>query len=289
MLQGTVCPVTAAVAALGLSATAYAAWKTAKKPSALSFAAVSALIFAAQMLNFPVHFGTSGHVLGAALAVALLGTPFGILSMSLAVLMQCLVFADGGVSVLGANLLNMAIIAALPAVIVRKFILKENTAAAAKATMYGVAALVSVLLASTACSVELAAAGVVPLGKVLPSMLFIHLLIGLCEGALTAALYPVFAGQIQTADNKRSWLVPFGAAILAAFVLSPFACQSPDGLEYVAGMLGFGHLSSAFFAAPFADYSVPLLSAGMFSTAAAGLIGVALMFASGYGLRRLFR
>jgi cobalt/nickel transport system permease protein len=294
MLQGAVCPVTAAVTALGLSATAYAAWKAEKKPSALSFAAVSALVFAGQMLNFPVQFGTSGHILGATLAVALLGSSFGVLSMSLAVLMQCLVFADGGVSVLGANLLNMALLAALPAIVVREFLLKDgaaknNAAVTVKASFYGTAALVSVLLAAAACSVELSAAGAVAFDKVLPSMLFVHLLIGLCEGVITFVLYPLLAAQMQTADNKRGWLVPLGTAVIAAFVLSPFASQSPDGLEYIASVFGFLHTSAPLFSVPFADYSVPGVPAENLSTALAGLFGVVLMFVSGYGLRRLFQ
>ena len=111
MLQGAICPATAAIASIGLAGTAYAAYKTSIKPAASLFAGVTALIFAAQMVNFPILTGTSGHLLGATLAVALLGSAFGIMAMSLVVIVQCLIFADGGISVLGANLLNMALLA----------------------------------------------------------------------------------------------------------------------------------------------------------------------------------
>lgn len=111
MLQGNVCSATAAVSVLGLVAAAYYGLKG-QRPSASRFAAVTALIFAGQMMNFPVQYGTSGHLLGGVLAAHLLGTPFGVLSVALVVVIQSLVFADGGVTVLGANVLNMAIIGA---------------------------------------------------------------------------------------------------------------------------------------------------------------------------------
>ena len=112
MLQGTICPVTVLVSTLGIVIAAFKAFWTENRPTALRFAAITALIFAGQMMNFPINDGTSGHLLGGVLAAALLGTPFGILSMALVVTVQCLVFSDGGFIVLGANVLNMAIIGA---------------------------------------------------------------------------------------------------------------------------------------------------------------------------------
>ena len=112
MMNGAVCPVTAAVSVGGIAVAAAMAWKAEHKPAPARFAAVSAFIFAGQMVNFPVQFGTSGHLLGGVLAAALLGVPFGVLAIALVVTLQCLVFADGGLAVLGANLLNMAILGA---------------------------------------------------------------------------------------------------------------------------------------------------------------------------------
>ncbi len=110
LLDGRICPVPAAVSGLCLAGAAFAAYRSAEKPDALRFAAVSAFIFAAQMMNFPISGGTSGHLLGGVLASALLGVPFGVLALALVVALQAVVFADGGLNVLGANILNMAVI-----------------------------------------------------------------------------------------------------------------------------------------------------------------------------------
>jgi len=112
LLNGSICPITATLSVLCLTGAAWAAYRSGKKPDALRFAAVSAFIFAAQMMNFPISGGTSGHLLGGVLASALLGAPFGILALALVVAVQAVVFADGGLNVLGANVFNMAILGA---------------------------------------------------------------------------------------------------------------------------------------------------------------------------------
>jgi len=283
MIQGVVCPVTGALAAIGVAGAAYAAYKTKVKPAASLFAGVTALIFAAQMANFPIHLGTSGHILGAALAVALLGSAFGMMAMSLVVIVQCLVFADGGISVLGANLLNMALIASLPAVLVRECF----TTMPFKKTAYFGAAFVSTLLAAAACAVQLAIAGAAPLQNVLAAMLSVHALIGLAEAGLTVVVLVVLPYVAAKVAPQRAWMVPLGLAAVIAVIVSPFASVLPDGLESVAGTLGFEPLSGALFAAPFAEYVVPAVSSEVLSTALAGFIGVALLFAAAYGTGRV--
>ena len=293
MLQGAICPVTAALATAGLAGTAYAAYKTKVKPAASFFAGVTALIFAAQMANFPIQLGTSGHLLGATLAVALLGSAFGVLAMTLVVLTQCLVFADGGVSVLGANLLNMALIASLPAILVREF----YTATSFKNTAYVAAAFVSTVVAAAACAVELASAGVAPIQSVLPAMLSIHALIGLAEAGLTVAALVLLSQAAAKVAPHRTWIVPLGFAAVVALVIAPFAAASPDGLESVAGALGFLQHAGCTCAsgvclvhpfAPLANYAVPGVSSAVLSTALAGFMGVTLLFAVAYGTGRVF-
>ena len=301
MLQGAICPATAAIATLGLAGTAYAAYKTKIKPAASYFAGVTALIFAAQMANFPIQLGTSGHLLGATLAVALLGSAFGILAMSLVVITQCLMFADGGISVLGANLLNMALLASLPAILVRE----SFTSASFKNIAYFTAAFVSTLIAAAACAVELAVAGFAPLPSVLAAMLSVHALMGLAEAGLTVTLFVVLTQAIARVAPHRAWLVPLGFAAIVALVVSPFAAASPDGLEWVAGAFGCTcahggcvmhtvgctcahggcvmHMS-----APFAGYAVSAVTLTALSTAVAGFVGVALLFAVAYGTGRVF-
>ena len=283
MLQGAICPATAAIASVGLAGTAYFASTTKIKPAASMFASVTALIFAAQMANFPVQLGTSGHLLGATLAVALLGSAFGILAMSLVVLVQCLLFADGGMSVLGANILNMALLASLPAVIVREFYASTSFQKSA----YFAAAFVSTLLAAAACAVQLAMAGVAPIQNVLPAMLSVHILIGLAEAGLTVAALVVLSYTVTRVAPHRTWLVPLGFAAVIAIVVSPFASGLPDGLESVAAALQFEHLSGTLFVAPFADYMVPTVNSATLSTALAGFLGVSLLFGIAYGTGRM--
>ncbi|MDR0520524.1 MAG: energy-coupling factor ABC transporter permease [Planctomycetaceae bacterium] len=288
MIQGAVCPVTAGFAAIGLAGTAYAAWKSQTKPAAASFAAVSALIFAGQMLNFPIQPGTSGHILGATLAVALLGSGFGILAMALVVTAQCFVFGDGGISVLGANLLNMALIAALPAVAVRELILKPDFSAARRTVAYCLAAWISIIAAAFACSVEMAAAGAVPLQKILPPMLSVHAWIGLGEAAVTFAACALLMPHIVSVPNRRMWLAPLAAAVVMTLLLSPFASGSPDGLNWVAESLGILKTSAPLFVSPFADYTVPVVTSEAVSTALAGFIGAVMVFAAGCGVGKIW-
>ena len=282
MLQGAVCPVTVAFASLGLAGTAYAACKSTIKPAASFFAGVTALIFAAQMANFPIQLGTSGHFLGATLAVALLGSAFGILAMSLVIITQCFVFADGGISSLGANLLNMALIASLPAVFVREFV----TSASFKNTAYFAAAFVSVIMAAGTCSLQLAMAGTVPIQNVLPVMLSVHAFIGLAESFLTVAALVVLLQAFTKVAAHRTWIVPLCIAIVA-LVISPFASVLPDGLESVAGTLGFLHLSAPSFVAPFSGYIVPVVTSVALSTFLAGFVGAVLLFTVAYGAGRV--
>jgi cobalt/nickel transport system permease protein len=290
MLQGSICPVTAAFTAIGLSTAAALAYRAKVKPSSASFAAVTALIFAGQMLNFPVQFGTSGHLIGAAIAVALLGSSFGVLAMALVVAAQCLVFADGGISVLGANLFNMVLVASVPAIVVREVVLKKNVSAMFRNSAYAIAAWVSVVLAATACSTELAVAGTIPFVKVFPAMFSVHALIGIGETVLTLLACSLLMTNVEMVpNNRRSWLHPLGAAAVTALVLSPFASSAPDGLEWVAGTLGFLHESAPNFVAPFADYTVPAINSVALSTSLAGIAGVAILFAASYGVAKLFR
>ena len=287
MITGAVCPATGVLAAVGVAGVAYAAYRTKIKPAAALFAGVTALIFAAQMTNFPILDGTSGHLLGATLAVALLGSAFGIMAMSLVVITQCLVFADGGISVLGANLLNIALLASLPAVLVRELLFRESLSAMSKNSMYVAAAFLSTLVAATACAVQLAIAGVSPIQAVLPAMLYYHALIAVAEAGLTLALLAVLAQAAVKVGSQWAWMVPLGLATVVAVIISPFGSGSPDGLMSVAGALGFADLAGEFFVAP-VDYVVSAVTSEVLATAIAGFIGITLVFAVAYGTGRAF-
>ncbi len=278
MLQGAICPVTAVVSATGLAAATYFGVKAKTKPSAVRFAAITALIFAGQMLNFPISNGTSGHLLGGVLAASLLGTPFGVLSISLVVAIQSLVFSDGGITVLGANLLNMALVGAGIGGLLHARLRAAMHGAFAQHFATALAAWVAVVLAALGVSLELAFAGQIALSKVLPAMLATHAVIGVGEGVLTVAVKALLSAQFDTAKPLRHSFVSVAGTLLFALVVSPFASPLPDGLEWVAQRYGFLHQAAPTFVGPFAEYMFPVLKNPIFSTVAAGFCGVLIAF-----------
>jgi cobalt/nickel transport system permease protein len=150
---------------------------------------VAAFVFAAQMLNFPVAAGTSGHLLGGVLAAVLVGPWTGAICIALVLFVQALVFADGGLSALGLNVVNMAVIGALGGYVVFRALrgaLPRTRSGVVVAS--GVAAGISVVLAAIGFWVEYALGGTVgvDLGTVFGAMVGVHLLIGLGEGVITA-------------------------------------------------------------------------------------------------------
>ncbi len=150
---------------------------------------LAAFIFAAQMLNFPVVGGTSGHLIGAALAAIMLGPWAAVIIMSAVLIAQSLIFQDGGLLALGANILNMGIVASFAAYYIYRLaqlFFGDNR----RGKLIGVfmAAWGSVLLASLACAAELAISGVSPWVVVLPAMAGIHALIGIGEGLISIAV-----------------------------------------------------------------------------------------------------
>jgi len=167
---------------------------------------LAAFIFAAQMLNFPILGGTSGHLIGAALAAILLGPWVGVLIMTCVLAVQCLVFQDGGLFALGANIFNMGIVATFISYYVyrgSKFLFGEHRRRILVGG--GLAAWSSVVMASIACAFELAIAGTVPLGVALPAMAGIHALIGIGEGVITAAVLSlIMATRVDLLELQKA-------------------------------------------------------------------------------------
>ncbi len=288
MLHGAVCPVTALVGVLGCAAAALRAFWSQHKPTAARFGAITALVFAGQMMNFPIKDGTSGHLLGAVLAVSLLGIPFGILSIALVVTVQCLVFSDGGFTVLGANILNMAIIGAGLGGLINSYLVKRFPARSGRyAVGLGLTAWLSVMLAALACSIELAVSGTIAFHKVAGAMLATHALIGIGEGLITVAVCFVLSAGPISASPKRSVTVPLVASGIIAAMLSPFASGLPDGLEWVAEKYRFLHEAAPSFVSPLADYTVPSINNEMLATGIAGLLGVIITFSIAWSLAKI--
>ena len=149
---------------------------------------LAAFIFAAQMLNFPVAGGTSGHLIGAALAAILLGPWASVLIMSCVLLAQSLIFQDGGLLALGANIFNMGIVASFSGYyLYRLSVLLLGGDRRGRMISGFIGAWGSVFLASIVCAIELAVSGASPMGVVLPAMAGFHALIGIGEGLITGA------------------------------------------------------------------------------------------------------
>ncbi len=285
MLQGGICPVTAAFSSIGIATAAYSARHTKTPPA--RFAAVTALIFAGQMINFPVMDGTSGHLLGGVLAASLLGTPLGVLSVAMVVAIQSLLFSDGGVSVLGANLFNMAIVGAGVGGLLRSALAARWRSPAGNIMATAAAAWASIVLASFAVSVELAVAGQLAFARVVAAMVGTHALIGLGESVITVTACAWLGAADAPESPRGKAIVPLTASAVIALALSPFACGFPDGLEWIAGKYAFLHASAPVFVSPLPGYAVPCIANEQLSTGLAGLVGVMVAFAASWVLLRL--
>jgi len=152
----------------------------------------AAFIFAAQMLNFPIGGGTSGHFLGSALAFVMLGPWNACLIMSIVLIIQCLAFADGGLSALGTNIFNMGVIGGVGCYYVFKgfqWLLPRTRTGFM--TAVAISSWLSVVVAAAFCALELGFSGTSPLYVVLPAMIGVHAVIGVGEALITTAILSV--------------------------------------------------------------------------------------------------
>ena len=158
---------------------------------------VASLIFAAQMFNFPIGQGTSGHLLGGVLAVVLLGPFAGTLVIAVVLGVQAIFFADGGLLALGANIINMAFFGALVSYYfyagLRKYLSEQVS--------IGISAWVSVVLAAFACSIEIALSGTIGFGLVIPAMFKVHAVIGIAEAMITVVLIDIFRKTVSLPEE----------------------------------------------------------------------------------------
>jgi cobalt/nickel transport system permease protein len=175
---------------------------------------LAAFIFAAQMLNFPIAGGTSGHFLGATLAAVLLGPWLACLVLAVVLTVQAFAFADGGISALGANVLNMGVLGALLAgVLVAAAWKLVPHSRAAFLGIVGVVSWLAVMVGAGATGVELALSDTVPVSTSLPAMLGVHALIGIGEAVImVAAVSAVLAARPDLLADFRP-VLPTAAAL----------------------------------------------------------------------------
>jgi len=227
---------------------------------------LAAAIFAGQMLNFSVAGGTSGHLMGAALATILLGPWAAILVMTCVVSVQALIFQDGGLLVLGANIFNMGIVGV--AVSYMAYRTMQWLGRGAKRGLLAggfIAAWLSVEASALSVALQLAISNVSPANIAIPAMGGVHALIGIGEGLITigalAFLYKarpdlVGIGAERPVQGRLVWV--FGLLVaLGLTIASPLASSNPDGLEWVAGQGGFLDLARIPLFNLIPDYTLP--------------------------------
>lgn len=257
---------------------------------------LAAFIFAAQMINFPVAGGTSGHLLGGALAAILLGPWAAVLVMASVIGVQALLFQDGGLLALGFNIFNMGVITAFVGYGVYSWLTsvmgKSRTGRLVGAA---VGAWISVEAAAIGTVLELAASGTSPVAVAFPAMVGVHALIGIGEALITVGALafvqqarPDLLGEPGAPVTRGSSWIAVGLLLaLVVALLSPIASPSPDGLERVAEDQGFIEAAED---APYEilpDYTVPFIENEVLTTIAAGVIGVVIVAGIGFGVARL--
>ncbi|MFE7109293.1 energy-coupling factor ABC transporter permease [Streptomyces sp. NPDC057575] len=285
---------------------------------------VAAFIFAVQMLNFPVAAGTSGHLLGGALAAILVGPYTGVLCVTVVLLMQGILFADGGLTALGVNVLDMGIVTTVVAYALFRGLLGVLPRTRRSVTVASfVAALVSVPAAACAFTMIYWIGGTtdIPIGKVFTAMAGVHVLIGIGEAVITAltvgaviAVRPDLvhgargltsslklrvdgelvdapapqpaAPAAATRSHRGIWAAGLVTALVLAGFVSYYASADPDGLEKVAADQGIDKKTEEHAAkdSPLADYGVKDVSDARLSGGLAGVIGVGATIVAGSGV-----
>ncbi|MFF4491128.1 energy-coupling factor ABC transporter permease [Streptomyces sp. NPDC001544] len=273
---------------------------------------VAAFIFAVQMLNFPVAAGTSGHLLGGALAAILVGPCTGVLCVSVVLLMQGILFADGGLTALGVNVTDMAIVTTVVSYAVFRGLVKALPRGRRSITVASfVAALVSVPAAAVAFTLIYAVGGTtdVAISKVATAMIGVHVLIGIGEAVITSltvgavvAVRPDLVygarglqqrlklrvdGELVDApatpvpaaartSRRGLWITGLVTSLVLAGFVSFYASANPDGLEKVAHDKGIDKKTGrhASSDSPLAGYGVKDISDARLSGGLAGVIGV---------------
>jgi cobalt/nickel transport system permease protein len=277
---------------------------------------IAAAIFAGQMLNFTIPGGTSGHLLGGTLAAVLLGPWGGVLVMTTVIATQGLLFQDGGLLVMGVNIINMGIVTSFSGYFAYHLI--KRLFKGSRGTLVGgfVAGWVSVMLTSLFASIELALSGTTPLAIALPAMVGIHAIIGIGEGLLTAFALgfilttrrDLVTGDTAPGQRSAAWVLVGLVIALGLTLLAPFASPFSDGLERVTEALaapGEVEIDPVFFQVPdspqitkqaqpspyeiLPDYTVPFLGESGLGTIAAGMIGVLIVFGLAYGVALINR
>jgi cobalt/nickel transport system permease protein len=233
--------------------------------------------------------GTSGHLLGGVLAAVLLGPGAAAIVLACVLTVQALLFGDGGVLALGANIFNMSFVGGVGGWAIYRSARCFMPGLRGRIASVFFAAWLSTVLAAMTCAGELSFSGTLSPGVVFPAMVGVHALIGMGEGLITSlVILAIVRTRPDLLDSENSQqtrgtgleFLAYGLVIalgLAIFV-SPYACAWPDGLDKVAEHFGFEGRATALIQAWIPDYKMPGVSSAGIATAIAGAIGTAVMF-----------
>jgi cobalt/nickel transport system permease protein len=266
---------------------------------------MSAVVFAAQMINFPLGpLPISGHLLGGVLAAVVLGPWAGALVIGVVLLVQCLLFGDGALTALGANFVNMGLIGAVGGYALYAPIRRAIGGRTGVLIGAMVAAWFSVILSALAFAVELGLSGwSANFPSILGWIALVHAGIALGEALITGLVLRlvlltrpdmIHDAELVEVPRARRWIetacAGLAIAVALAVFLAPFASEYPDGLEAVGQWFGFvNEEATPVFEAPIPDYVVPALDRlPKVATALAGLIGTLVVFGVGLSLARVF-
>ena len=290
--------VTAGLAAVGVTTAVRLAQAQLPPRRVPLLGVTAAFVFAAQMVNFPVAGGTSGHLLGGTLAAVLLGPSGAVLVMTAVLTLQSLIFADGGVLALGANIFNMGMVSGVGGYYVYRGV--RLLGAYGSVAAVPVAAWCGTVMAAIATAGELSLSGVVPWSVGVLAMAGVHMVMGVGEALITTLVVLAIsrtrpeiladeAGGLPSRGMGET--VVFGLVIslgLGMFV-SPLASTWPDGLKTVAATLGFlgRAVTTPLVPSLIPNYVLPGIASPAWATALAGGIGTTAIFLLVLGVARL--
>jgi len=258
---------------------------------------LAAFIFAAQAINFPVAGGTSGHLLGGALAAIIMGPWAAVLIMTSVIALQAILFQDGGLLALGFNVVNMGVLTAFTGYLMYQLTRRVMGEGRNSLLVAGaVGAWLSVVVGAIATAIQLSISGTTPLGVALPAMAGVHALIGVGEALITVgALSFIFAtrrdlltiGEAAPGKTSATWWLGGLAVSLIVAVFSFAASPDPDGLERVAEDTGFLGAAQDSLYKILPDYTLPFVGDPLISGILAVVVGTLIVFAIAFGIARL--
>jgi len=247
----------------------------------------AAFVFAAQMVNFPVAAGTSGHLVGSALAGALLGLPGALVVMTAVIIMQCFAFADGGVFALGANVFNMALIGCVVGCCCYRLLCGAAPSPTRRVASVAFAGWCATVAEAASCAGQLSLSGAARLSVVLPAMLGVHALIGVGEAVISALVIASVLrfrpellqrsgpNGLPLRSRKQVVYAALGLSLAIAALLAPLASVAPDGFSRVTHALGLPASESR---APFLQGALPKAMPGILAAVVAGCLGTLSLF-----------